>query len=122
MCFSASVSFAASAVLIPVGVYCIRVALSNTAYLPFAAVPLAFGIQQGFEGVIWSGIHANNAVAMHFGALAFLLFFPLVLARLAPLHCATTRTQSENSAGVSRLFAGRGTGWSAALPAPGHSL
>lgn len=74
MCFSASVSFAASTVLIPVGLYCLQVARPRPDYLPLASVPLLFGIQQGFEGVLWSGIQAHNAIAIHAGALAFLWF------------------------------------------------
>lgn len=74
MCLSASVSFAVSALLIPTGIYCIKTVLHKTAYLPFACVPLAFGLQQGFEGIVWLGINSNNPVIMHFGALAFLFF------------------------------------------------
>jgi hypothetical protein len=74
MCFSASMSFTVSAVLIPVGFYCLQVARPHPAYLPLASVPLIFGIQQGFEGVVWSGIQAHNAIAIHAGALAFLWF------------------------------------------------
>ena len=74
MCFSASVSFAAGSVLIPVGLYCLQVARPSPDYLPLACVPLFFGLQQGFEGVVWSGIQAHNAIAIHAGALAFLCF------------------------------------------------
>lgn len=74
MCFSASVSFAASAVLIPAGLYCLKVTASNEAYWPLAFVPLAFGLQQGFEGVVWLGINSNDLELMRLGALAFLFF------------------------------------------------
>jgi hypothetical protein len=74
MCFSASMSFAASTVLIPVGLYCLQVARPHPAYLPLASVPLLFGLQQGVEGIVWSGIQAHNAIAIQAGALAFLWF------------------------------------------------
>lgn len=74
MCFSAFVSFAASTLLVPAGLYCIKTALHKHAYLPFACMPLAFGIQQGFEGIVWLGIHSNNLTTIHTGALGFLFF------------------------------------------------
>ena len=52
MCFSASASFIAGTTLSAVGV----AALSNTetkSELPFAMIPLLFGVQQLTEGVIW---------------------------------------------------------------------
>jgi len=52
MCFSASVSFVAGASLLAVGVVTIRKA-QHKAELPFAAIPLLFGVQQLIEGAIW---------------------------------------------------------------------
>jgi hypothetical protein len=52
MCFSASASFIAGGALTAVGV----VTLKKTEHkkeIPFAAIPLLFGIQQLIEGVIW---------------------------------------------------------------------
>lgn len=92
MCFSAAVSFATSAVLIPVGLYSLRLVSPREAYWPFACVPLAFGLQQGFEGIVWSGIHAQNPDLARFGMLSFLFFShwfwlgwsPLIAWRLEP--------------------------------------
>lgn len=75
MCFSASASFTASALLIPLGIYCMKTALNkNTAYLPLACVPLGFGIQQGAEGMVWAGINADHWPAIQSGSLVFLFF------------------------------------------------
>ena len=52
MCFSASASFIAGTSLCAVGVATIRRAEARTE-LPFATIPLLFGIQQLTEGVIW---------------------------------------------------------------------
>lgn len=52
MCFSASASFIAGTSLCVVGVATIRKAATR-AELPFATIPLLFGIQQLTEGVIW---------------------------------------------------------------------
>lgn len=75
MCFSESASFTVSALLIPTGIYCIKTVLNkNTAYFPLACMPLAFGIQQGAEGIVWWGINENLSPAIHIGASIFLFF------------------------------------------------
>jgi hypothetical protein len=75
MCFSASVSFAASAVLLPIGLYAWRIAAQrNPTYIPLAAIPIAFAIQQGCEGLVWLGIGAGYLVETKRGALGFLAF------------------------------------------------
>jgi O-antigen ligase len=75
MCFSASASFAASIILIPTGIYCLREAKDNdTAYVPLAAWPLFFGIQQGFEGFVWLGITADETSIINSASLCFLFF------------------------------------------------
>lgn len=58
MCFSATASFTAGAVLLGVGTLTLRSALASRHSrqrrdLPFAAIPLLFAIQQLIEGVIW---------------------------------------------------------------------
>lgn len=52
MCFSAGASFGASAILVVIGVASLR-KVQTRAHLPFAAIPLLFGIKQAFEGVLW---------------------------------------------------------------------
>ena len=55
MCFSATASFSAGAVLLGAGTLTMRSALASHQRrdLPFAAVPLLFAVQQLIEGVIW---------------------------------------------------------------------
>lgn len=58
MCFSATASFTAGAVLLGVGTLTLRLALASPHShqrhgLVFAAIPLLFAIQQLIEGVIW---------------------------------------------------------------------
>jgi hypothetical protein len=75
MCFSASASFTASAVLIPTGVYCLTEARKkDEAYLPVAGLPLFFGIQQSFEGFVWLNIIPENSISVTSFALCFLFF------------------------------------------------
>ncbi len=52
MCFSATASFTASAVLLGIGSLTWRAA-RHPAERPFAAIPLLFALQQFIEGLIW---------------------------------------------------------------------
>lgn len=52
MCFSATVSFSAGALLLGIGTLTLKSA-RRLRELPFAAIPLLFAIQQLSEGVIW---------------------------------------------------------------------
>ncbi|MEO8102385.1 MAG: DUF6629 family protein [Betaproteobacteria bacterium] len=52
MCFSATASFIAGTALSVLGVATLR-ATHRKAEIPFAAIPLLFGIQQIVEGVLW---------------------------------------------------------------------
>lgn len=52
MCFSATASFIAGTVLSVMGVATLRVT-RRKAEIPFAMIPLLFGIQQVVEGVLW---------------------------------------------------------------------
>ena len=75
MCFSESASFAASALLLPAGIFCIKAALAkDKAYIPLACMPLAFGLQQGAEGIVWSGINADYSTSIRIGSFAFVFF------------------------------------------------
>ncbi len=55
MCFSATASFSAGALLLGIGTLTLRAALATQqrSALPFAAIPLLFALQQLSEGVIW---------------------------------------------------------------------
>ena len=52
MCFSANASFIAGTALSVLGVATLR-ATRRKAQIPFAAIPLLFGIQQIVEGMLW---------------------------------------------------------------------
>ncbi|MEW5839174.1 MAG: DUF6629 family protein [Pseudomonadota bacterium] len=86
MCFSAPVSFAAAAVLLPLGLHALRQAWrTDRRYLLLAAFPLLFGVQQFSEGWVWlslGGFHPEYARA---SALGFLFFVYLVWPVITPL-------------------------------------
>src|SRR3990167_10540843 len=52
MCFSATASFIAGSALSAIGVVTIK-KTKRKAEIPFAMIPLLFGIQQIIEGVVW---------------------------------------------------------------------
>ena len=75
MCFSATASFTAAAVLIPAGMYCLKESSQlNKPYWAFAVLPLIFGLQQLLEGGVWVALLEGNATIARGLALGFLLF------------------------------------------------
>jgi len=73
MCFSAGVSFAAAAILLPAGVAAIlRAYKTDRRYIPIAALPLLFGVQQALEGAVWTS-NGNPGLVERF-SLAYMFF------------------------------------------------
>lgn len=65
MCFSASVSYSAAAVLVTTGLYAVQQARRlQSPYWMWALVPVFFGFQQVFEGRVWQVLDAGNANAV----------------------------------------------------------
>ncbi|MBD1910760.1 hypothetical protein NDI52_03285 [Leptolyngbya sp. PL-A3] len=64
-----------SSVLIPAGVWCIQKAWKGDRhYLPLATFPLAFGLQQGIEGLVWVGLGTDNPALVSRAAIGFAFF------------------------------------------------
>ena len=63
MCFSATASFTAAASLSLIGIANLW-KVKDSRWYPFAAIPLLFGLQQFFEGLVWitlnQGDHVNK--------------------------------------------------------------
>jgi hypothetical protein len=77
MCFSASASFTAAAVLIPLGLYSTHIArvTGQKEFMPLAMTPIFFGIQQFIEGLVWTGIERDNVEPLtSIASLGFLFF------------------------------------------------
>ena len=92
MCFSATASFAASAVLIPIGIYCLKKASEQQKpYWLILLLPLAFGVQQFFEGLVW--LDLNQGKDPRYAALAFVFFSHLFWLFWIPLACYKVETQ-----------------------------
>lgn len=75
MCFSLEASMTMGAALIPAGSYCISQAVKhNPKYIALAAIPLAFGIQQLGEAIVWKGMEMGDTRLVQTGSLIFLFF------------------------------------------------
>lgn len=78
MCFSAEASFATGAVLVPVGIYCVRTSLErDSRYLALAVSPLVFAVQQACEGFVWLGLGRGDHDLARWASVVY-LFFALV--------------------------------------------
>jgi hypothetical protein len=86
MCFSATASFVAGGVLIPIGgIALMRAWRTDRRYLSLAAFPTLFGAQQIVEGYLWRSIDDPGVAVSHTAAMAFLLFAYLLWLVLTPL-------------------------------------
>ncbi len=89
MCFSATASFVAGSTLSVIGATTIRMT-SRRAEIPFAMIPLLFGVQQLTEGMIWLSFrgesHLPNAaltlVYSLFSHVLWPIFIPLAVGLL----------------------------------------
>jgi hypothetical protein len=85
MCFSATASFAAAAVIGVVGLATLRHVREPRALL-FAAVPLLFAVHQFAEGLVWLGLSGRiGPVALDHSTFLFMLYAQGVLPLLMPL-------------------------------------
>ncbi|WP_075602038.1 DUF6629 family protein [Saccharicrinis aurantiacus] len=89
MCFSAEVSFGASAVISSVGVLAIKKSTSKEQKL-FAMIPILFGIQQFCEGWLWVALQNEGFVITELIATyGFLIFAQLIWPIWVPLSAFT---------------------------------
>ena len=88
MCFSASVSYSAAAVLVTTGMYAVQQARRLQApYWMWALIPVFFGFQQAFEGRVWQELDAGDASAAVPFALGFHCFSHFLWLWWIPLCC-----------------------------------
>lgn len=105
MCFSAPVSLAASSLLLPAGLYSLRlVYYQNPGYISLASIPIAFAIQQICEALVWLGIEGSSVVETNLGAFGFLAFAYWFWLFWSPWSVA----QSELNSSVRRICWGFG--------------
>ena len=91
MCFSATASFSAGALLLGIGTLTLRSTRHRREW-PFAAIPLLFAIQQLIEGVIWLTFSADaallNSVMTHvysfFSHVLWPVYLPVAVLMIEP--------------------------------------
>ena len=94
MCFSATASFSAGALLLGIGTLTLRSALATRQRqaLPFAAIPMLFAVQQLIEGVIWLTFRVDapllNSVMTHaysfFSHVLWPVYVPMAVMLMEP--------------------------------------
>ena len=84
MCFSATASFAAGTSLSIIGVATLR-NTSHRTEIPFAMIPLLFGIQQLIEGVIWLTFAHEAPMLRQTMTYAYSAFSPVLWPIYVPL-------------------------------------
>jgi len=95
MCFSVEASFVTSAVLIPVGIACLKESLSNNkSYWAFALLPFLFGVQQLLEAVVWLTVDEQQASLLWSATFVFLFFSHFLWLFWIPFSSFLTETNN----------------------------
>lgn len=92
MCFSATASFTAGAALLGVGALTLR-RTTSAAELPYASIPVLFGLQQLIEGSLWltfldQATHLNSILTHLYSLFSHVLwpvFVPIAVLLLEPV-------------------------------------
>lgn len=75
MCFSATASFTAATLLLPAGLASMYKAYqTDRRYLAICTLPLLFGIQQLFEGLVWIGDASGDMTEVGRYSLGYMFF------------------------------------------------
>lgn len=106
MCFSATASYSAAAVLVTTGLYAIQQARRlHPPYWMWGLVPVLFGIQQAFEGRVWQTLDAGTANDALPFALGFHFFSHFLWLWWLPL-CSYLVESRETSTIRRKIFVG----------------
>ena len=118
MCFSATASFTLGAVLFPAGAYALsRSRRAERQWLPFAVYPLAFGVQQVFEGFVWLGLTNEHQAMTDIAARGFLFFSHFFWLAWVPLSVWLTE-EDRNRSRMLMMLCGLGTALGLAIYLP----
>ncbi|HEY3328017.1 MAG TPA: DUF6629 family protein [Novimethylophilus sp.] len=91
MCFSATASFIAGASLSALGVATVKKA-QRKAEVPFAMIPLLFGVQQFIEGMLWLSFRFDAPLLNVTMTYAFTLFSHVLWPIFVPLSIGLVET------------------------------
>ena len=91
ICFSANASILAGVALIATGIVTVR-RTDRLAQLPYASIPLAFGMQQLVEGYLWKALPTQSqmtemvtTIYLLFSHVLWPIFVPLAVLMIEPL-------------------------------------
>lgn len=87
MCFSATASFVAGTALSLIGVATLK-SIKKKVEIPFALIPLLFGVQQLIEGVLWLSFRLDNPLANIASTYAFSIFSHTLWPAFVPFSVA----------------------------------
>lgn len=107
MCFSAGASFGAGVVLTVIGVASIKKA-KFPSQIPFASIPLIFGVQQIAEGILWLALLNPEYSSFSQVAMYNFLFFAQVVWPVWVPFAILTLEPKENRRLVSKILVGIG--------------
>jgi hypothetical protein len=91
MCFSATASFTASIVLTVMGIATVK-KTRRKEEIPFASIPLLFGIQQFIEGMLWLSFHFDIHLLNVIMTYSFTLFSHVVWPIFVPFAIGLMET------------------------------
>ncbi len=105
MCFSASVSFGASAVIGIIGVVTLKKAKSPSQFA-FASIPLIFAIQQFVEGVLWLAMQQPDfIVKQQIATYTFIVIAQVIWPTLVPVSVMLLEKEKKRKKILSFLVA-----------------
>jgi len=119
MCFSETVSFAASGILLAGGGYATYRAWGlNKKYLPIAIMPVFAGLQQLTEGFVWTGMNAGAPLVVLWSALGYIFFTWFMWPFWIPLSVYVLEPKRSKRKHLFLLFSLIGLGFGLTLYVP----
>ena len=91
MCFSVTASFVAGTVLSATGAVTIKKAKTKSE-IPFATIPLLFGVQQFVEGAVWLSFQYSAQIFNQMATYAYLGFAYVLWPIFVPLSVGLLET------------------------------
>jgi len=105
MCFSAEASFAGGAVISAIGIATLT-KIKKPAQIPFAAIPLLFGIQQCAEGVLWITLKSGTPEGLqNAGTYIFLIAALVIWPTMIPFSIRLLETGKQRKKALTGLLA-----------------
>jgi hypothetical protein len=106
MCFSAEASLGVAGALLPAGAYGVAAAWrKDRRYLPLAATPVLFGVQQLCEAGVWYGVGRDDPEAARVASVVFLFFALAVWPAWVPLAVGAVEPPGRTGAALLALAA-----------------